>query len=66
MKEIDRQMDFILEIDKLKNVFRQSLISDGSRHENDAEHSWHLCMIAIIFEDYADNDTDLCRRYLSL
>ena len=61
MKEIDRQMDFILEIDKLKNVFRQSLISDGSRHENDAEHSWHLCMIAIIFEDYADNDTDILK-----
>ena len=61
MRKIDRQMDFIIEIDKLKNVFRQSLISDGSRHENDAEHSWHLCMIAITLEEYAEEGTDILK-----
>ena len=61
MKNIYRQMDFIIEIDKLKNVFRQSLLSDGSRHENDAEHSWHLCMLAMTLEEYAEEGTDLLR-----
>ncbi len=61
MKKIDRQMNFIIEIDKLKNVFRQSLISDGSRHENDAEHSWHLCMLAITLEEYAEDGTDILK-----
>ena len=61
MRKIDRQMDFIIEIDKLKNVFRQSLISDGSRHENDAEHSWHLCMLAITLEEYAEEGTDILK-----
>lgn len=54
-------MNFIIEIDKLKNVFRQSLISDGSRHENDAEHSWHLCMLAITLEEYAEDGTDILK-----
>ena len=61
MRKIDRTMDFIIEIDKLKNVFRQSLISDGSRHENDAEHSWHLCMLAITLEEYAEEGTDILK-----
>ena len=61
MKRIDRQMNFIIEIDKLKSVFRQSLLSDGSRHENDAEHSWHLCMLAITLEEYAEAGTDILK-----
>ena len=54
-------MNFIIEIDKLKSVFRQSLLSDGSRHENDAEHSWHLCMLAITLEEYAEAGTDILK-----
>lgn len=61
MKKIYRQMDFIIEIDKLKNVFRQSLLSDGSRHENDAEHSWHLCMLAMTLSEYAEEGTDILK-----
>jgi len=61
IKKIDRQMNFIIEIDKLKSVFRQSLIADGSRHENDAEHSWHLCMLAITLEEYAEEGTDILK-----
>ncbi|MCH6259073.1 HD domain-containing protein [Puniceicoccaceae bacterium K14] len=53
-----RQMDFIIEADKLKNVFRRSFISDQSRRENDAEHSWHLCLMTIILAEYA-NEPDL-------
>ena len=54
-------MKFIIEIDKLKSVFRQSLLTDGSRHENDAEHSWHLCMLAITLEEYAWKGTDILK-----
>lgn len=50
-----QQIEFILEIDKLKKVYRQSLISDGSREENDAEHSWHLAVMAIILSEYAND-----------
>lgn len=51
-------MAFIIEADKLKNIFRQSYISDESRRENDAEHSWHLALMAITLYEYA-NDPDL-------
>ncbi len=61
MKKIKKQMEFIIEIDKLKSIFRQSLLADSSRHENDAEHSWHLCMLAITLEEYAEKGTDLLR-----
>ncbi len=42
MDKLRQQISFIVEIDKLKNIYRQSYLTDGSRHENDAEHSWHL------------------------
>lgn len=51
-------MAFIAEADKLKNIFRQSYISDQSRRENDAEHSWHLCLMAITLIEHA-NDPSL-------
>ncbi|MCD6364934.1 MAG: HD domain-containing protein [Planctomycetes bacterium] len=52
-RRLDKQMQFILEIDKLKGVFRQTYLLDGSRKENDAEHSWHLAMMAILLCEYA-------------
>jgi len=59
---LNKQIEFILEIDKLKSVYRQSLISDGSREENDAEHSWHLAVMAIVLHEYAnDNNIDLLK-----
>jgi len=61
MDKLKKQMDFIIEIDKLKSIFRQTLITDGTRFENDAEHSWHMCMIAVILEDYAPKGTDLLK-----
>ncbi|MDQ8179662.1 HD domain-containing protein [Pelagicoccus sp. SDUM812005] len=53
-----QQMAFIIEADKLKNIFRQSYISDRSRRENDAEHSWHLSLMAITLYEHA-NDPNL-------
>ncbi|MDQ8185074.1 HD domain-containing protein [Pelagicoccus sp. SDUM812002] len=55
---LSQQMAFIIEADKLKNIFRQSYISDESRRENDAEHSWHLSLMAITLYEHA-NDPDL-------
>ncbi len=61
MENLKKQMAFLIEIDKLKNIFRQTLISDKSRNENDAEHSWHMAMYAIILEEYAPKDIDILK-----
>ncbi len=55
-----QQIQFIVEIDKLKSVLRQTLLTDGSRQENSAEHSWHLAMMAIVLAEYASSsDVDV-------
>jgi 5'-deoxynucleotidase YfbR-like HD superfamily hydrolase len=55
------QLRFLLEADRLKTVLRQSLISDGSRRENSAEHSWHLALMAVVLAGYAPPGTDLAK-----
>ena len=56
------QLRFIVEIDKVKGVFRQTLLIDKSRLENDAEHSWHLAVMAVLLAEYAsDKGLDLLR-----
>ena len=52
MERIQKQMSFLYEIDKVKDVFRQSLIVNGKREENDAEHSWHMAMVALTIKEY--------------
>jgi putative hydrolases of HD superfamily len=54
-----QQLQFIVEIDKLKHVLRQTLLTDGSRRENSAEHSWHLAVMAIFLSEYAPPGVDL-------
>lgn len=51
---LEQQIAFIIEADKLKEVFRQSLNSQSRRRENDAEHSWALCLIAITLAEHAN------------
>lgn len=58
-ERLRKQLAFVIEIDKLKRVFRQTLLMDASRHENDAEHSWHLCMMAILLFEYANDQVDV-------
>lgn len=48
-----KQIEFIVEIDKLKQIFRQNVVTGTSRNENDAEHSWHLAVMAILLSEYA-------------
>lgn len=57
-----QQIQFIIEIDKLKGILRQTLLTDESRRENSAEHSWHLAMMAILLAEYAPaSDVDVLR-----
>lgn len=62
---LEQQMNFILEVDKLKNINRQTYISDGSRKENDAEHSFHLALMAGILSEYANEKVD-CLRVMTM
>ena len=54
-------MEFSLEIDKLKNVYRQTSISGGARKENDAEHSWHMAIMAYLLKEYSNQDVDVAK-----
>lgn len=56
---LQQQLDFLMEIDRLKSVNRQTLITDRSRRENTAEHSWHLAMFAFVLAEHANEDVDL-------
>ena len=60
-KTLDKQIEFILEIDKVKQVFRRTYLLDESRKENDAEHSWHLATMAVLLHQYAAEPVDLLR-----
>ncbi len=53
-QRIAGQVRFLMEADKLKTVLRQTLLADGSRRENDAEHSWHFALYAMVLYEYAD------------
>jgi len=55
---LERRVRFALEVDRLKSVLRRTRLVDGSRHENSAEHSWHLAILAMILADAADADVD--------
>lgn len=60
-EKIKKQIEFVLVIDEMKNVLRRNLVADGSRRENDAEHSWHLAMLAMILEEYSAEKVDIER-----
>lgn len=61
MTRLEQQLSFILELDKLKQIGRQTYLADGSRKENDAEHSWHLALMAFILAEYANEPVDVCK-----
>ena len=61
MTRLEQQIAFILEIDKVKNIFRQTPLSDGNRKENDAEHSWHIALMAILLKEHAEDEVDVLK-----
>ncbi len=64
MERMDKQLAFLMEIDKVKNIFRQTWLADGKRKENDAEHSWHLAVAAFLLKEYAPQGVDLLKVIL--
>ena len=52
--KIEKQLNFIIEIDKVKQIIRKSKLFDGSRFENDAEHSWTICIMALLLKEYSN------------
>ena len=52
--KLKKQLEFIVETDRLKQILRQTLIIDDKRQENDAEHSWHLALMAILLSEHAN------------
>jgi 5'-deoxynucleotidase YfbR-like HD superfamily hydrolase len=61
MKEITQILDFIVEIEKLKSVIRNTRPVGLERYENSAEHSWHVCLSALMLKDYANDPVDINR-----
>ncbi len=59
ISRLTQQIQFIIEIDQLKQVLRQTVLNDGSRRENSAEHSWHLAMMVIVLAEYAPQGVTL-------
>jgi len=60
--QIQQQLAFLYEIDKLKYIFRKTkLINNADRFENDAEHSWHLCVMAMVLQEHAHEPIELLR-----
>jgi putative hydrolase of HD superfamily len=53
---LQRQLSFIIEIDKLKEILRRTYLMNGSRRENDAEHSWHIALMAVLLSEYAESE----------
>ena len=61
MERLEKQFDFLIALDKMKLIERRSPIYAGTRRENDAEHSWHIAVMAMLFEGYASEKADIGR-----
>lgn len=60
-ERLRKQLDFLLEIDKEKEIYRQTHILGGARRENDAEHAWHMAIMAFVLQEYANEPIDVLR-----
>lgn len=58
---LEKQIDFIMEIDRLKKIKRQTYLSDASEKEDDAQHSWHLAVMAMLLSEYAQEKVDILK-----
>ncbi|NLO87076.1 MAG: HD domain-containing protein [Firmicutes bacterium] len=61
MERLLQQIQFLVEIDKLKTVLRQTRLIDADRRENSAEHSWHLAVAAMVLAEHANDSIDLAK-----
>ena len=65
-KRLDKQREFSREIDKEKKIGRQTYLSDASRKENDAEHAWHMAIMAYLLAEYANEEIDVLKTIMML
>ena len=63
-ERLKKQLAFSLEIDKEKNIFRQTHLSGHGRNENDAEHAWHLAIMDYLLREYTNEEVDIARVML--
>ncbi len=61
---LKKQLEFSLEIDKEKNVLRQTHLSGGGRRENDAEHAWHMAVMSYLLREYSNDEIDISKTML--
>lgn len=61
MKDLDKIINFCVEMDKLKTIYRQTPIITEDRYENDAEHSFHVALMAAMLSEYADREVNTCK-----
>ncbi len=64
MDRLEKQVAFILEADKEKNIFRQTRLSNHGRHENDAEHAWHMAMMVYLLKEHANEEIDIAKAMM--
>ena len=65
-ERLEKQIRFIVEVDKVKNIFRQTYLADGKRKENDAEHAWHMAVMTILLSEYANERIDVLKTVTML
>lgn len=63
-ERLKKQVDFILENDKEKNIFRRTHLSGHGRRENDAEHAWHMAVMAYLLREYANEEIDVLKTMM--
>lgn len=66
MDRLERQISFLLELDKQKEIVRQTYLADGSRKETDAEHAWHMAIMCMVLSEYANEPIDVAKTVMML
>lgn len=66
MDRLEKQLLFLMEIDRQKEIVRQTYLADGSRKETDAEHAWHMAVMCLILSEYANEPIDVARTVMML
>lgn len=63
-ERLQKQMDFILEIDKEKNIFRQTHLTNHGRNENDAEHAWHMAIMTYLLKEHTNEKINVAKTMM--
>ena len=66
VNRLEQQMRFLVEVDKMKSVYRRTILIDKTRLESDAEHSWHFALMAMLLAEYADPEKVDCARVIRM